>query len=151
VGNLSLTCEWCRLVLHYSILRIVISHDEIANVLGVTSKSFEETYEDKAKELKRTLLEYVKTLMALTNSAGASASATPTNSIHFDSNGFPIAPNILSDKITKEDLEQLYHAYITQHYCEYLLPTSASLLTFSDGTCLPRYAMSYPFHTNSCR
>jgi len=90
VGNLSLTCEWCRSVLHYSVLRTVISHDEIANVLGMTSKSFEETYEDKAKELKRTLLEYVKTLTALTNSAGAGAGATPANSIHFDSDGFPI-------------------------------------------------------------
>jgi len=132
--------------LNYSVLRTVIIHDEIANVLGVTSKSFEETYEDKAKELKRTLLEYVKTLTALTNSAGA----TPTNSIHFDSDWFPISPNILLDKITKEDLEQLYHAYITQHYCEYLLPMVASLLTLSDRTCLPRYATSYPFYEDSC-
>jgi len=54
--------------LNYFVLRTVISHDEIAKILGVTSKSFEETFEDKARELKRTLLEYVKTLTALTNS-----------------------------------------------------------------------------------
>jgi hypothetical protein len=117
----------------------VFSHDEIANLLGVTSKSFEDTYEDKVKELKRTLLEYVKTLMAVTNSAGAGASAAPaTGSILFDVDGFPIAPNNLLGKTTKEDLEQLYHAYITQHYREFLLPRAVSLLTFSDRTCLPR-------------
>jgi hypothetical protein len=124
-------------VLYYSDLRTVFSHDEIANVLGVTSKSFEDTYEDKAKELKRTLLEYMKTLMAVTNSAGAGA-APATGSILFDTDGFPIAPNNLSDKTTKEDLEQLYHAYITQHYREFLLPRAVSLLTFSDRTRLPR-------------
>jgi hypothetical protein len=64
-------------VLYYSDLKTVFSHDEIANILGVTSKSFEDTYKDKAKELKRTLLEYVKTLMAVTNSAGAGAGAAP--------------------------------------------------------------------------
>jgi hypothetical protein len=126
-------------VLYCSDLKTVFSHDEIANILGVTSKSFEDTYEDKAKELKRTLLEYMKTLMAVTNSAGAGASAAPaTGSILFDADGFPIAPNNLSDKSTKEDLEQHYHAYITQHYHEFLLPRAVSLLTFSNGTCLPR-------------
>jgi hypothetical protein len=126
-------------VLYYSDLKTVFSHDEIANVLGVTSKSFEDTYEDKAKELKRTLLEYVKTLMAVTNSAGAGAGAAPAaGSILFDGDGFPIAPNNLWDKTTKEDLEQLYHAYITQNYREFLLPRAVSLLTFSDRTRLPR-------------
>jgi len=109
----------------------IISHDEIANVLGITSKSFEDTYEDKAKELKRTLLEYVKTLTAVMNSAGAVASATPApGSIHFDPSGFPIAPNVLSGTTTKENLEQLYHAYITQHYHECLLPTAELFLTY---------------------
>ena len=101
-------------VLYYSVQITVFSHDEIATVLGVTSQSFEETYEDKAKELKRTLLEYVKTL---TNSAGASSSPSP-GSVIFDADGFLIAPSKLSDKTSKLDLEQLYHAYITQHYRE---------------------------------
>ena len=96
-----------------------VRHDEIANLLGVTSKSFEETYEDKAKELKRTLLEYVKTLMVLTNNAGAGAGATSTGSgILFDADGYPIAPTVFSDKTTKDEMEHLYHSYITQHYRE---------------------------------
>ncbi len=98
------------------VLTAKISHDEIANVLGVTSKSFEETYEDKAREIKRTLLEYVKTLHAVTDGAGAGSS-----SIQFDSDGFPIAPTLLLDKMTKGDLERLYHMYISQHYREYHL------------------------------
>jgi hypothetical protein len=81
----------------------------------------------------------VKTLMAVTNSAGAGASAAPAaGSILFDTDGFPITSNNLSDKSTKEDLEQLYHAYITQHYCEFSLLRAVSLLTFSDRTRLPR-------------
>ena len=138
--------------LYFSGLTSVFSHDEIANVLGITSKSFEDTYEDKSKELKRTLLEYVKTLTAVTNHAGAGAGATPTaGPILFDTDGFPIAPSILLDKTTKHDLEQLYHAYITQHYRECLLPTAVSLLILSDRTCLPRYATSNPFYEDSCR
>ena len=104
----------------------VFSHDEIATVLGVTSRSFEEAYEDKAKELKRTLLEYVKTLNALINSAGAGSSPT-SGSVLFDAGGFPIAPSNLSDKTSKLDLEQLYHAYITQHYRESI---ANNLITF---------------------
>jgi hypothetical protein len=101
----------------------------------VTSKSFEDTYENKAKDLKRTLLEYVKTLMAVGNDAGA---GPPVSSIQFDTDGFPFAPGFSFDKTTKEDLERHYHSYVTQHYRECLLPTAVSMLIFCVRTCLPR-------------
>jgi hypothetical protein len=66
---------------------------------------------------------------------GAGAGATPvTSSIH----GYPLVPNFLSDKTTKEELKRLYHSYVTQHYRECLLLMGVSLLTFCVRTCLLR-------------
>jgi hypothetical protein len=73
--------------------------------------------------------------MAITNGAGAGPSA---GSIQFDPDGFPIVPCLAWDKTTKDDLETLYHSYMTQHYCECQLPTAILLFIFSDRTCLPR-------------
>ena len=90
--------------------------------------------------------------MALTNSAGAGAGATSAGSgILFDVDGYPIAPTVFSDKTTKDDMEHLYHSYITQHYRECPLPMALSLLTLSNRTCLPRYATSNPFYKDSGR
>jgi hypothetical protein len=100
-----------------------ISHDEIANILGVPSKSFEEIYQDKAREMKRTLLEYVKTLQGVIDNAGSIPAGAGLSTITLDPEGFPVAPNPPSwDKYTKDDLERLYRLYLTHHYRECLLP-----------------------------
>ncbi|KAF8799826.1 hypothetical protein BYT27DRAFT_7119298, partial [Phlegmacium glaucopus] len=46
-------------------------HDDIANLLGVPAKSFEDTQSEKALDMKRTVLEYIKTLRAAGAGAGA--------------------------------------------------------------------------------
>lgn len=93
-------------------------HDEIANILGVASKSFEDTYEDKAKEMKRTVLEYVKTLRAAGTRIGPVVGPeTAWTTIRQDPRGFPMAPCPPSwDKVTKDELEPIYRMYLTQHY-----------------------------------
>ncbi len=79
------------------------SHDEIADILGVTSKFFEETYMDKANELKRSLLEYIKTLRTV--KAGAGASAVSGLDIQLNPRGFSIAPCPSSwNKFSKDKL-----------------------------------------------
>jgi len=86
--------------------------------MGVASKSFEDTYEHKARDMKRTLLEYVKTLrVARTGVGPAGGPDTEWTTIRQDPCGFPMAPCPPSwEKVTKEDLEPIYRMYLTQHY-----------------------------------
>jgi hypothetical protein len=90
--------------------------------MGVPSKSFEDTYEDRATDMKRTVLDYIKTLRAM-RSTGANAGAGATShgtTVHLNQDGFPIVPCPASwEKVTKEDLEAMYRSYITQHYRTY--------------------------------
>jgi hypothetical protein len=97
---------------------INVSHDDIAPLFKISSKNFEETYQEKVNEMKRTFLEYVKTLKNFVSSAGAgSGYSTGQYCITMDPQGFPILPLPESwDKISKEELERLYRVYITQHY-----------------------------------
>ena len=88
-----------------------ISHDDVASLFKISSKNFEETYQDKAEDMKRTFLEYVKTLKNIISSAGAGTGIT------MDPDGFLILPLPESwEKLSKEELERLYRVYITQHY-----------------------------------
>jgi hypothetical protein len=94
------------------------SHDDIADILNVSSKSFEATYDDKVEDMKRTFLDYIKTLEKGVSGAGAGAGASPNSlQVQLNPEGFPIIPSPASwDKITKDDLERLYRHYITIHY-----------------------------------
>ena len=97
------------------------SHDEIAQIMGVLSKSFEETHKDWATEMKRTVLDYIKTLQAIClTGAGTEPGGVSTSHgtiIHWDQDEFPLIPSSVSwDKVSKENLEAIYQSYITQHY-----------------------------------
>ena len=99
------------------------SHDEIAQIMGVPSKSFEETHKDWATDMKCTVLDYIKTLQAIClTGAGTGPGGVGTSHstiIHRDQDGFPLIPSSMSwDKFSKEDLEAMYRSYITQHYCK---------------------------------
>ena len=97
------------------------SHDEIAQIMGVPSNSFEETHEDRATDMKHMVLDYIKTLQAIClTGAGTGPGGVGTSHgtiIHWDQDGFPLIPSSVSwDKVSKEDLEAMYRSYITQHY-----------------------------------
>lgn len=97
------------------------SHDEIANILKVPARSFEETYPEKSKEFKRALVEYIETIRSANADLGADGAVGEKKkvAIELDSERFPIAPVInVEKKMTKDDLEPLYRLYMTQHYRE---------------------------------
>jgi len=135
-------------------IRCIVSHDEVAEILGVHAKSFEETYVDKTMELKQLFIEHVKTLRAPKSRTGGSGSASAdasTNSlslsIQVNPYGFPIAPAPTSwQKVNKEHMESLYRTYMTQHYRKYqsliTVPVSLSILGLA-STDKERQA---PFH-----
>jgi hypothetical protein len=116
------------------------SHDEIASVLNMPVRSFEEIYPTKSKEFKRTVKEYIETVRSSNSGAGAggadgaegtigadetSGAGSIDISIELDNKRFPMAPKIASDtKIKKKDLEQLYRLYLTHHYREWFKITN---------------------------
>jgi hypothetical protein len=82
---------------------------------------FDVMYPDKTKEMKRTVLEYLKTLHRQ-HTSGADARNTNADidneaTLEIHQSGFPVAPRLNSwRKITRGKLEPLYRMYITQHY-----------------------------------
>jgi hypothetical protein len=97
----------------------LVSHDNIADVIGVTCESFEDIFVEKAKEFKRLVMEYVKIVRGASEAGSGSGtgSGNPSLTVQLDPKGFPIVPSPSSwDKLTKDDLEKLYRSYITQHY-----------------------------------
>ncbi|KAF8802326.1 hypothetical protein BYT27DRAFT_7112582 [Phlegmacium glaucopus] len=95
---------------------VIDIHDDIADLLGIHSKAFEDIYEDKSQEMKRTVLEYIKTLQAAKAGPGA-VLPQEVLTIQLDPDRFPIAPRPASwSAVSKDDLEPMYRVYITQHY-----------------------------------
>ena len=95
----------------------------MAKFLGVPAMPFEVMFPDKAKEMKRMVLEYIKVLRRahFDNSQNASHEATngfENDTLQIDDSGFPVAPRPISwTKVKKDDLEPIYRLYIARHYC----------------------------------
>lgn len=99
----------------------MVSHDNIAENIGVTCQSFQEMNENKTEDIMRTVMEYVKIVRAATGTGTGtgtgSESRNPSLTINLGTDGFPVAPCPPSwDTLSKESLERLYRSYITHHY-----------------------------------
>jgi hypothetical protein len=81
--------------------------------------SLQEMNEDKTNDFMRTFKEYVNTVRI--SAEAGSDPGTNILTINLDSAGFPLATSLPWDEITREKLERLYRAYITQHYSK-LIP-----------------------------
>lgn len=92
-------------------------HDNIADILKVHSKSFQQLYSEKVDDFMRLVMDYVKSVRA-TKSTGAGAGADAGKcSIRLDPDGFPMIPSPSSwAKITKGEMETIYRSYMTHHY-----------------------------------
>lgn len=105
------------------------SHDDIAQLLEVPAMPFDVMYPDKAKEMKRMLLEYIKVLRSahignIQNGGDNLVNGIQRNSLKIDSSGFPVAPRPINwSNVTKADLEPIYRLYITRHYRKFFAPS----------------------------
>ena len=98
----------------------------MANLLGVSARSFELQHPEKATEMKRMVMEYVRELHRanMRNTTNQDPGEELVNGIYpgvimRDDSGFPLAPRP-SDwgKVTKQELEILFRIYIAVHYRE---------------------------------
>jgi hypothetical protein len=108
----------------------------MAKLLGVPATQFEIMYPEKALEMKRSVLEYIKHLRHahINNSQHAGDEVIRglnRNSVLIDESGFPCAPRPLSwEKVTKTELEPIYRLYMTKHYREYHTLSCADNMIF---------------------
>jgi hypothetical protein len=97
-------------------------HDEMAKLMGVPATPFDVMYPDKAKEMKRMVLDYIKVLRRAHFSNTQMAGDDITNglqrdTLQIDESGFPLAPWPQSwIKVTKAEIEPIYRLYIARHY-----------------------------------
>ena len=83
---------------------------------------FDVMYPDKAKEMKRMVLDYIKVLrrdhFSNPQLAGNNMdNGLQRNVLKIDPTGYPVAPRPQSwTKVTRADLEPIYRLYIARHY-----------------------------------
>jgi len=94
----------------------------MAKFMGVPAQPLDIMYPEKAKEMKRLVLDYIKVLRRSHFNNTQNASEDITNGfekdvIVIDESGFPLAPRPDSwSGVTRGDLESIYRLYITRHY-----------------------------------
>jgi hypothetical protein len=94
----------------------------MAKFLGVPAMPFDIMFPDKAKEMKRMVLEYIKVLRrahftSSHNTGNEIANGIQKNTLQIDESGFPVAPRPHSwAKVKRDDLEPVYRLYMTRHY-----------------------------------
>jgi hypothetical protein len=80
---------------------------------------FDIMYPDKAKEMKRMVLEYIKILRRDHFSVADvdTSNGLQRDTLQIDATGFPIAPRPLTwTKVTKAELEPIFRLYMKRHY-----------------------------------
>ena len=89
----------------------------MAKLLGVLAMPFNIMYPDKAKEMKRMALDYIKVLRRTHLDNSQDAGGFQRNTLQIDTTGFPVAPWPQSwTKVTRANLELKYQLYMTCHY-----------------------------------
>ena len=92
----------------------------MADTLGVTAAPFDTMFNERALEMKRLVMNYVKNLQGMLQVAPGIPSSAPTATtrkavLH---NGFPrLPPPFDVNQYSKKELEDLYRDYIGSHYC----------------------------------
>jgi hypothetical protein len=117
----------------------------MAKLLGVPATPFDIMYPDKAMEMKRSVLDYIKVLRSAHMSNVQNAGEDITNGFRKnslqvdDDTGFPIAPRpTLWSKVTKAELEPIYRLYITRHYRKIFYYTLCVDAQSCIRACMPR-------------
>ncbi len=114
--------------------RLVVDRFErIADMMGVSSSPFVDLHKDKVDEMKRNLMDYVKTLRQQKGedaTGGGESSSLPAGDrlpadtslpngmqVKITGNGFPIVPDVDDwSKLRKKDLELILRTYLGRHY-----------------------------------
>jgi hypothetical protein len=130
---------------------LLFSHDDILANVGLTGKPFTAKHKDRVTEMSRAFLDYMKSLRLQAPEAinpnpvrndhlGAEPIAEPDRGPSFDTSlthqGYPILPtSIMETELSKAMCERLMRAYLTQHYCTFIIVRGSdpNLITLRSG------------------
>jgi hypothetical protein len=87
--------------------------------MDIPGRPFEDAFPDKAVDLKRLVMEYVRSLRNMQKNPCTTARdpAQTTLSINLDADKFPLVPFPWEPKkYTKHQLEGLYASFLAHHY-----------------------------------
>ena len=96
--------------------------------LQLHGQNFTDRYEDQVEEMKRSFLEFMKSMrMRITGDvtcASADADAgvggdADDLSVKVTSEGYPIIPKQVTEKGNKKKAGDILRAYLGQHYCKF--------------------------------
>jgi hypothetical protein len=109
------------------------SHDSISDVLGIRGAAFEDEHSERAVEMKRLVMGYVRQLKNIATGAppGRAAMTAPPDSplLEFSPQRFPIVPATFDPaKAKKKTLETLLRDYLSYHYSMYLFTSPITLM-----------------------
>ena len=110
--------------------------------------SFDTMFEDKAMDMKRLVLNYVKSLQGMLQEAagnpGMALTASKTKIVL--ENGFPKLPRPFDvDKYNKKELENLYRDYIGSHYCTWVHLDATHIFDIRLGVATERRTRQAPW------
>jgi len=89
--------------------------------MGSTAQSFVEIHSEKVQEIKRLLMDYVKTIRQSLEIVGGRPSNTLPNDteIKITDDGYPVLPsNLELDYLNKTSLIIILRTYLNAHYSE---------------------------------
>lgn len=98
------------------------SFDQIAELMGVPSPTFCETYKDDVNKMKSSFLQYVKALRSMQSNVGlpfgiGNTPGQPKLVLETTASGFPILPVPLQAQgWSKQEWELLFTLYMGRHY-----------------------------------
>ena len=93
-------------------------HDPISDLLKTHAPAFEEVCFREVTEIKRLLLDYIKTIERMRPASGPAPATDKKNNVGRNEHGFPVLPASFTPKTcTKIVLEKMYQEYLSAHYC----------------------------------
>ena len=108
----------------------------MAETMGLHTPSFRDKFKDLISSLKRSMLQYAKSLHDLAEhrvSEQIDPGIEPAGNIKMTEEGFPILPEPSYWRgRTKQEIERLIRTYVGQHYSEFLVRIMQCLTEISN-------------------
>jgi len=96
--------------------------------MKLSGQTFSERYSDEVEGLQRCLLEFLKSKNTTSGAGTGTGTADETLDVKMTDDGFPILPSAVdTQRLSKNQYEDIMREFLSQHYCEQLYLVIGSL------------------------